>query len=762
MQNKTLLILCFLGDPMLPPVSVPNTGGYNVDMKELLDFLSGTDWNCVVITNTSIYLQECETTWAKNIRIYRISVEDAHINQQDYLQSIFPRVLDEVIELCCDHAIRPNLIHSYYWFSGRLAQYLSTRLGIPFVHSAVSLSMDKINSGVKPRSLIQTTWEREFLSAARAVFVITAQERDLLLQYYPVHPERVLIVGRGVSEEFRQPQHDAEGVPAQIAIPDEQRLQIASSAIPASTLWWNSGAYLYMGRLREIKGIDLIIRAWFRLYRTYQARTPPLWIVGGSPAEISELRDQLDQEVPDLMQAEQSYKLVWWGYLSPAGISTLMLKSSVLLMHSRFEAGGRIVLEAMSSRKPVIATPTGFAIDYIQNWINGFLVEYGDADTLTQRMELFIRQPLLSNAMGNNAYQTFLRMEAQWDCYPRHLRIYEAISEEPEKPLSEQLRMLPALEPITDFVKRGLLTAYPYQLPDKGFVERGLSQFSEGPFIPLDTGTHSNLWRVLDANTPYIVKQFYSTINEHALWNEKDTEPVLLASERYARAVCSSHIDGIAPVTKKDPALFLILMPEKAQCVPSEQHYADILHLLDRVGASQNHEGIPERPIGAPQRFATLSGRWNDMEKAVVSSLCSEWIRFWKKRKRSLATYQDLSTIGTPAYCTVYGASAMHHLCMDGTGGLLLYPSDRMLWGEKGFDQARLWLEWEWTFGGTPDVDTRARYELARSSIGLSDLRFKSWCLCLLCQGIQRSFQLKTGEVERLIEHLDALLAKEA
>jgi len=186
MNNKTLLILCFLGDPELPAVSVPNTGGYNVDIKELLDFLTDTDWNCVVITNTSIYLEDHHTIWAKNIQIYRIPIEDAHINQQEYLNKIFPNIVEEVEKLCQRLAIRPSLIHSHYWFSGYLAKQLSESMGVPFVHSAVSLSMDKINSGIPPRSSIQTEWENEFLPAAKAIFVITTQEKELLLKYYLV------------------------------------------------------------------------------------------------------------------------------------------------------------------------------------------------------------------------------------------------------------------------------------------------------------------------------------------------------------------------------------------------------------------------------------------------------------------------------------------------------------------------------------------------------------------------------------------------
>jgi len=509
--------------------------------------------------------------------------------------------------------------------------------------------------------------------------------------------------------------------------------------------------------LREIKGIDIIIRAWFQLYSIYHGCTAPLWIVGGTPDNISELRQKLSQEL-NLAQAEEQYKLVWWGYLSPAGISTLMLKSTVLLMHSRFEAGGRIILEAMSSRLPVIATPTGFAKDYIQDWISGFLVEYGDTDALAQRMELFLRQPLLSNAMGNNAYQTFLQMEHQWNCYGRHARVYKLISDYPDRPLPKDLITLQGLDPITNFVKKGLLTTYPYCFPDKTNIENQIFKIAEGPITALCSDGSSNLWQAHDAGNPCVAKQFYSAINEFALWGGDGIPKVLLAADRHMRAVLSCGIQGIIPAIKTDREHFLLLMPERKHFIPTAKNYAGIHGLLKQINTYSFNKEIPQNPIGTPENFALLSSRWRLIRSTRSDGLCTGWIEFWRKNGPSLAAYWELAEANTPECCTIYGESAWRHLCMDIEKEICLYPSDRLYWGERGFDQARLWLECEWFCGQTPCSDTQTRYQLAQSYSSLSSELFKSWCLCLLSQGIQRGFQLKTGEEQRLLRYLDFLL----
>ena len=66
-----------------------------------------------------------------------------------------------------------------------------------------------------------------------------------------------------------------------------------------------------------------------------------------------------------------------------------------------------MILEAMSSGKPVIATYSGFGNNYVQDWYNGFHVEYGDFQKLSRYLELFITNPYLANMLGINSKSLF-------------------------------------------------------------------------------------------------------------------------------------------------------------------------------------------------------------------------------------------------------------------------------------------------------------------------------------------------------------------
>ncbi len=188
--------------------------------------------------------------------------------------------------------------------------------------------------------------------------------------------------------------------------------------------FWTYKTFTYFGRIDENKGVDHILAAWHLLYLKYGSLCPPLWLIGGSLNEISSMRIKCLNVLPQLFRAEQEGKVIWWGCLDPVGASTLLLKTLVLVTNSLYEPGGRVIIEAMSEGVPVIAAPNGFAFDLVKNWENGFLVPHGNETELARRMEHFVRQPLLSNVLGENARQTAKNVVREWDFLNQHLCAY--------------------------------------------------------------------------------------------------------------------------------------------------------------------------------------------------------------------------------------------------------------------------------------------------------------------------------------------------
>ena len=421
---EKLVVVCLLGDPKLQPVSVKYTGGFQVDVQELLYNIKMFNVNNLeihIITNTTRY-STIEEEKEDNIYYHRIQfLEQWLVNQNDIMKNI-NRIKTEFFKIIENILCERIIIHSFYWLSGFLAFEAKKRYGIPYVHTAVSLSIEKTLNGSKPYYDNQFEKETEFLGAASCVFSITNSEKEQLLKYYDMADEKVIVVGRGADPAFLYPCHALNGLPKGM---DKTEIDIEPIEL-FKYKWWSQGAFTYVGRLQTIKGLHYIICAWLQLYEKYGSLTPPLWICGGTPNRILEFKKELSAFVePNLLnKCEEIQKVVWWGYLDASGLSTLYLKTKALITHSQYEPGGRVLLEAFAASVPVVATYNGFAKDMINNE-NGVLVEYGDIDSLKSAMELFIKQDEVQQLkMKRCARKTFEVQLLKWNCYRRHFEIY--------------------------------------------------------------------------------------------------------------------------------------------------------------------------------------------------------------------------------------------------------------------------------------------------------------------------------------------------
>ena len=419
-----LIILCLLGDPMLPAASVDHTGGFQVDIQELLFNIHNPDCDIHIISNTSDY---CDTAYEikENCIIHRIPFENKWLENQNLIMDHFSQIKENmfsILENITKNDV-PLLIHSFYWLSGILAMEAKKEFKIDYVHSVVSLAMGKILGGSSPYFSDQLKYEKAFLKEASLIFSITETEREQLQTYYGVPSEKVIVVGRSVHPAFLNPSHHLDGTPAGI-----QQDTLSSQPLELMKYpWWSQGAYTYVGRLQTIKGLQYILAAWLLLYREYNDQTPPLWICGGTPAKIRDFHAQLLPYIEDikmLEDCERAQKIIWWGYLDAAGISTLFMKTRVMVTHSQFEPGGRVLLEALAASIPVIATPNGFARDLIRDRENGLLVNYSCVEDLANAMKFFMFAEKNMPKMRKAAHDTYIEQREKWKCYQAQFEVY--------------------------------------------------------------------------------------------------------------------------------------------------------------------------------------------------------------------------------------------------------------------------------------------------------------------------------------------------
>lgn len=155
------------------------------------------------------------------------------------------------------------------------------------------------------------------------------------------------------------------------------------------------GDYLLsVGYPFHLKGMDVLIRA-FRLI-SKKHPTIKLRIMGYSPdEELARYRE--------LAQHDPCIEFVKAGWVEDVGEQ---MRGCYALVHAaRREAMGRVQLEAMACRKPVIATRTNGSLDYIQDGHTGLLCEIDNVEELAQKMDYLLAHPELALQMGQAGFQ---------------------------------------------------------------------------------------------------------------------------------------------------------------------------------------------------------------------------------------------------------------------------------------------------------------------------------------------------------------------
>ena len=86
---------------------------------------------------------------------------------------------------------------------------------------------------------------------------------------------------------------------------------------------------------------------------------------------------------------------------------------------------GLVVLEAMSTSKPVLVSDKAGTAEIIRNGQNGFVIQAPYPENMALQIEILINNPELRRRVGENAYD-FIKEDLSWETYAKNMeRIFE-------------------------------------------------------------------------------------------------------------------------------------------------------------------------------------------------------------------------------------------------------------------------------------------------------------------------------------------------
>jgi glycosyltransferase involved in cell wall biosynthesis len=168
--------------------------------------------------------------------------------------------------------------------------------------------------------------------------------------------------------------------------------------------------FLFVGLVDARKGIPLLLDAW----RSLGGSNAELWIVGSASKDVVALLPELPG-------------LKYLGKVPHAEVAQLMQQCDALVFPSYFEGFGLVLLEAMASGLPVITTTATAGPDIVTEGEDGWVIEPGHLERLTEVMNFCLENPAIVREMGRMARSTAERFT--WSAYgDRWMQILAEIS----------------------------------------------------------------------------------------------------------------------------------------------------------------------------------------------------------------------------------------------------------------------------------------------------------------------------------------------
>ena len=180
----------------------------------------------------------------------------------------------------------------------------------------------------------------------------------------------------------------------------------AGAGGPGSSTTSDSGYWLFVGRLRIRKGLEVLLHALARS-DPEAAQAPPLLVVGDG-----EHRPRIEAVVKDLGLTERVRLL---GRVDSAAIQELMSGARALIVPSIYEGMPLVILEAMAAALPVVASRVSGVPEVVEDGKTGWLVPPEDVTALDAALQEIVRDPREARARGERGRERVARMATPAD-----------------------------------------------------------------------------------------------------------------------------------------------------------------------------------------------------------------------------------------------------------------------------------------------------------------------------------------------------------
>ena len=258
--------------------------------------------------------------------------------------------------------LAPQSVHAHFGRGGALALPLAQALGVPLY--VTFHGGDATKETHRRRRLIPTIYQRR-------------------LPQLQAYASGFLCVSQFVADRLA-----GQGFPKSKLITHYIGIDLAQMTPPHQ----RNGRLLFIGRLVDKKGVDILLAAMRRLQNAQNGKVPNGKMPGLDIAGAGPLEAELRAQAADLPSVR------FLGWQTPQQLESIMRTAQAVVVPSRIAADGdceglpTVVLESIRAGLPVVATNHAGIPEIIRDQETGFLVPENDPDSLAAAL-LAVMQP---------------------------------------------------------------------------------------------------------------------------------------------------------------------------------------------------------------------------------------------------------------------------------------------------------------------------------------------------------------------------------
>lgn len=276
--------------------------------------------------------------------------------------SIYYSIPKEVMKLV--ESLKPDLIHIH----GTYPPYSIIPLianNYPIVITLHGIVSVESNFSIKSKFLLHNRiyglLEKQAISKASRLIAVSPSIVEYCLKM-GINPSKVDLIPNGIAL-------------------DEYEFENKNQTFPS---------LLYIGRLIKIKGIDILIRALPIIKMSYPQMKLYIAGTGGQSNKIKSLVKKMDL----------TENVVFLGNIFGIEKKSLVSSVDVFVLPSRYDACPIVLLEAMESSKPIVASRVGGIPYLVNDGETGLLFEVGDVNQLANNVLDLLNNEALKLKMG--------------------------------------------------------------------------------------------------------------------------------------------------------------------------------------------------------------------------------------------------------------------------------------------------------------------------------------------------------------------------